>query len=85
MSGLYFLQSIGLIVLAAAAVSLVGRKLQVPSIVSYLVAGLILGPVLGLLTPEAVDAGVDAASGGATLERISEIGIVLLLFLVGLE
>jgi Kef-type K+ transport system membrane component KefB len=84
-SGLYFLQSIGLIVLAAAAVSLIGRKLQVPSIVSYLVAGLILGPVLGLLTPGAMDGSADAASGGATLERISEIGIVLLLFLVGLE
>jgi Kef-type K+ transport system membrane component KefB len=83
-TGALFLESMGLIIVAAAVVSLIGRRLQIPSIVSYLVAGLILGPVLGLLTvaEETAEAGASAASSLAT---ISEIGIVLLLFLVGLE
>ena len=70
----------GLIVVAAAAVMLIGRSLRVPSIVSYMLAGLLIGPVLGLL-PSA-EAGTTAPE---ELSTISEIGIVLLLFLVGLE
>jgi Kef-type K+ transport system membrane component KefB len=60
-------------VIAAAAVVLVARAARVPSIVAYLLAGLIIGPATGLL--EATDA----------TEMIAEAGIVLLLFLVGLE
>ncbi len=70
----------GLIVVAAAAVMLIGRTARIPSIVSYMLAGLLIGPVLGLL-PSA-EAG---ASAPEELSTISEIGIVLLLFLVGLE
>jgi Kef-type K+ transport system membrane component KefB len=75
-----FLESLGLIVIAAMAAMLVGRKLQVPSIVSYLIAGLILGPLFGWLSLTET-----AASQEFGLAEISEIGIVLLLFLVGLE
>lgn len=75
-----FMRSLGIVVIAAAVVSLLGRKLNAPSIVSYIVAGLVLGPVLGVLTP-----GEGVGSGMGDLELISEIGIVLLLFLVGLE
>lgn len=77
-----FMRSLGIVVIAAAVVSLIGRKLNAPSIVSYIVAGLVLGPVLGVLTP---GDGVGVGSGMGDLELISEIGIVLLLFLVGLE
>lgn len=79
MSDTAFLQSLGLIVIAAAVVSLIGRKFSVPSIVSYILAGLVLGPILGVIAP-----GADGAPT-SDLETISEIGIVLLLFLVGLE
>jgi predicted Kef-type K+ transport protein len=48
-------------------------KLRVPSIVAYLAAGLLLGPLTGLITV------------GDDIHLISEVGIALLLFLVGLE
>ena len=67
------LQNLGAILLAGTAVALLARALRVPTIVAYIVAGLGLGPAFGVVqvTP--------------TTELISEAGIILLLFLVGLE
>lgn len=59
--------------IAAAAFALAARGVRLPAIVAYLVAGLFLGPMTGMVE----------LSEGLTL--ISESGIVLLLFLVGLE
>jgi len=67
------LQSLGLIIVGALICVFILRQLKVPNIVSYIIAGLLLGPALGLL---------DVTE---TLEIIAEFGIVLLLFLVGLE
>lgn len=59
--------------MAAAGLALAARPARIPTIVAYIVAGLLLGPVTGLLeVHEAV-------------ELTSELGIALLLFLVGLE
>lgn len=66
-------RSLGLIVAAAAVCAALGRVLRLPTIVAYLGAGLVLGPALGWVEPS------------HALEVISELGIVLLLFLVGLE
>ena len=63
----------GWIIVASAACGLLARFVKLPPIVAYLLAGLLLGPVLGVVTPS------------AALKSISEVGIVLLLFLVGLE
>jgi Kef-type K+ transport system membrane component KefB len=60
-------------VVAAAAFVLVARVARVPSIVAFILAGLVLGPVTGILELT------------GAIEIISEVGIVLLLFLVGLE
>lgn len=68
-----FLLSLGWIVLAGAAFLLVARWLRLPSIIAYLLAGLALGPFLGLV------------ENSPSLHEVSELGIVLLLFLVGLE
>lgn len=68
-----FLQNLGLIIVAAALFSLLGRRARVPSIVAFLVAGLVLGPVSGLI------------GASDALKMLTESGIVLLLFLVGLE
>jgi Kef-type K+ transport system membrane component KefB len=67
------LREIGLIVVVAALAALAARRLRVPSIVAYMLAGIVLGPLTGLvgLTPE--------------VELVSEAGIALLLFLVGLD
>jgi Kef-type K+ transport system membrane component KefB len=67
------LQSLGFIVIAAAAFVLLARPAKIPTIVAYIVAGLLLGPITGVL------AMTDA------IHLISEVGIALLLFLVGLE
>ncbi|MBM3883534.1 MAG: cation:proton antiporter [Verrucomicrobia bacterium] len=68
-----FLRNLGLILIVAAVCSFCLRWLRLPSIVAYLFGGLILGPGTGWVE----------LSG--SLELISEVGIVLLLFLVGLE
>lgn len=68
-----FLRDLGLIIVAGAACAVLARRVQMPSIVACLIAGLMLGPWTGA---------VRVTDG---LELISHTGIALLLFLVGLE
>jgi glutathione-regulated potassium-efflux system protein KefB len=66
---------LALVLLAAAVVSVpIARALRLSAIVAYLAAGVVIGPhALGLITaPE-------------TIVAVAELGVVLLLFLVGLE
>jgi Kef-type K+ transport system membrane component KefB len=76
--------SVGLMIVAATVMMFVSRRLRIPSIVVYIITGLLLGPMgLNLL---AIPLGPDAHSGSEQAVIIAaEIGIVLLLFLVGLE
>ena len=67
------LEELGLVIGGAALLLFVARALRLPSILAYLVAGLLLGPALGLLTIS------------HSVEVFSELGVSLLLFLVGLE
>jgi Kef-type K+ transport system membrane component KefB len=67
------LRDLGYAMLTAALFVLVARALRMPAIMAYLLAGLTLGPLTGLLVVS------------PSLERFSEVGIALLLFLVGLE
>ena len=71
-------------IVAAAAVVLLARVLRMPTIVAYILAGLVLGPVSGLLVMTA-DWGDEAVGVEHAIEIIAEVGIALLLFLVGLE
>ena len=73
MTDLQLIADLGIILTAAALLLLAARPLRVPSIVAYIVAGLVLGPATGLI------------HASETVELISEVGIALLLFLVGLE
>lgn len=68
-----FLRSFGIIVIAAAAFVMAGRLVRMPAIVVYLLAGLVVGPLLGIV------------GMSSELQLVSETGIALLLFLVGLE
>ncbi len=67
------LLDLGLILAAAAAVGLLARAVHVPLIIAYMVAGLVLGPLTGWVHET------------ESLELVSEVGVALLLFLVGLE
>lgn len=68
-----FFRSLGIIVVASALMVMAGRLVRMPAIVVYLLAGVVIGPMFGWVE-------MDPALG-----LISEAGIALLLFLVGLE
>lgn len=72
------LQMIGIVTVTAMLAVLIARCVQVPAVVAYLVTGLLLGPVLHVLPAVHSEASDD-------IEVLAELGIVLLLFLVGLE
>jgi Kef-type K+ transport system membrane component KefB len=73
MAGIGFLQSLGIIAISAAVMVMAGRMLRMPAIAVYMLCGILIGPVLGWV-------GVEQG-----LDLVSEMGIALLLFLVGLE
>jgi monovalent cation:proton antiporter-2 (CPA2) family protein len=64
-----------LLLLAVAVISVpLGRLLRLSPIVAYLAAGVVVGPF-----------GLALVSERATIAAVSELGVVLLLFLIGLE
>jgi len=69
------LASIGLAVTAAAVLAFVANWLRQPLILAYLLAGVVIGPELGFGWVH------DAHS----IHTVSEIGLILLLFIIGLE
>src|SRR5919204_111673 len=69
------LAAIALSVIAAAALALVARTLRQPLILGYILGGVVLGRHLGL----------GVVSDEASIEVISEIGLIFLLFIIGLE
>lgn len=73
MNDVSVLLELGIVVVGATGLIAVGRRLGIPPILAYMLAGLTLGPVAGLLTVT------------ESVELFSEIGVALLLFLVGLE
>ncbi len=61
--------------LTAAVVAVpVAKRLGLGSVLGYLIAGIVIGPVLGLVGAETQD-----------LQHFAEFGVVMMLFLVGLE
>ncbi|MBN2569609.1 MAG: cation:proton antiporter [Deltaproteobacteria bacterium] len=69
------LPEIGVSIIAATALGFVFQLFRQPIILGYLVAGTLVGPEIGLKLV------VEPAS----IEVISEIGLILLLFIIGLE
>lgn len=69
----YFLYAFIYLVAAVIAVPL-AKRLGLGSVMGYLIAGLIIGPVFGLVGDETT-----------TIQHFAEFGVVMMLFLVGLE
>lgn len=67
------LLDIGLIMIFATIAGIIARFFKQPLIPAYIIAGIILGPVLGLITDQ------------ETITLLAEIGIAFLLFIVGME
>ena len=69
----YFVQAF--IYLCAAVIAVpIAKRLGLGSVLGYLIAGVIIGPALGLVGQETV-----------TIQHFAEFGVVMMLFLVGLE
>jgi CPA2 family monovalent cation:H+ antiporter-2 len=70
-----FLTTFALILCAAAITTVVFHRLKQPVILGYLLAGLLVGPhIMTVMTAD-----------HATTETLAEIGVILLLFAIGLE
>jgi Kef-type K+ transport system membrane component KefB len=67
------LNELGVLVVGATIISLIVRFFRGPSIIAFVLTGLVVGPATGLLKT------------GESIHLIAEFGIVLLLFIVGLE
>ena len=73
------LLSVFVIFVAAQVGAEIAQRLKLPGVVGEIVAGCLIGPsVLGWL-------GSDQIAQGTPLDVLSEVGVVLLLFAVGLE
>ena len=68
------LAQVGLAIVLAATLAYIAKLLRQPVILGYIAAGVLAGPAQGFgwLTPEAI-------------EPISQLGLILLLFMIGLE
>lgn len=70
------IKDLALILIAAAAVTLLFRKIKQPLVLGYIIAGFLVGPSLSL-TPTVVDT--------ENIETLAHIGVIFLLFSLGLE
>ncbi|MEK9672736.1 MAG: cation:proton antiporter [Rhodospirillaceae bacterium] len=68
------LMGIAIVVLAALLCGIFMNRVRQPAIVGYILAGVILGP-----------AGLRVVQGRGAIELLAEMGVLLLLFLIGLE
>ncbi|MBX2986953.1 MAG: cation:proton antiporter [Bdellovibrionaceae bacterium] len=70
------IQDLAVILVTAAIVTLIFRRLRQPVVLGYLMAGVLIGPHTGLL-PQVTDR--------AGLQTWAEIGVIIFLFTLGLE
>jgi Kef-type K+ transport system membrane component KefB len=68
-----FIANLGMIIVVGVLFALIARRIKMPTIAAYLLAGVVLGPATGMIELT------------TAVELISKVGIALLLFLVGLE
>lgn len=79
------LLQVGVIIGVSQVFSRLGRRLRQPSVVSEILAGVALGPsLLGALSPSA-SAYLFPPASLAGLEAVAQLGLILFMFLVGLE
>ena len=67
-------RDIGLCIVFAGLLAIVFVRLKIPEIAAYLVAGVLVGPI-----------GTQIVTDPGNIETISELGLILLLYLIGLE
>ncbi len=81
---LFLVQAV-LIIAASRTIGVMTRRARQPMVIAEIVAGILLGPsLLGWLWPD-LEATLFPASGMPLLSLLSQIGLILFMFLVGLE
>jgi Kef-type K+ transport system membrane component KefB len=79
------LLQLSVILIAAKSISGLFLKIGQPSVIGEMVAGIILGPsLLGMLFPKASSFLFPVSSMG-TLRSISQIGVILFMFIIGMD
>ncbi len=73
--GMSLVSAIGLAIIAATTVMVVFNWLRLPALLGYIVAGLLLGAFAAPVLGHSIE----------TMEHISHLGLVFLLFIIGLE
>ncbi len=71
----HILSDVGLAILVASALAFLARAARQPLILAYVATGVVLGPSVGFGVIEAPE----------SVEAISSLGLILLLYLIGLE
>jgi len=71
-----FVRDFAIIMIVASAMALISHRLKQPMVIAYIAAGMIIGPY----TPP-----FSLISQVETLQLFAEIGVILLLFVVGME
>ena len=69
-----FLQDLAVVMIAAGIVTVLFQRLKQPVVLGYIVAGILIGPYLFKLV-----------SGEDAIESLAELGMVFLMFSLGLE
>lgn len=73
------------IIALSRLLAVVMKKLGQPAVIAEVLAGILLGPsLLGLIAPQVMDTVFPASSMGL-LKMFSQVGLILFMFLVGLE
>jgi len=67
-------ESLAVVIGVATLLGILAQKTRQPKVVAYIIAGLLIGPV-----------GFDVVESGSMISLFSELGLVFLLFLIGLE
>ncbi len=70
----HIIKDLAILLLVSLPINILFHKIRLPSIMGFLVAGVIIGPS-GLQLIDAVE----------SVEKLAEIGVILLLFVIGLE
>src|SRR5689334_17362535 len=79
------LVQIGVVLVTARVVGLLFRKIRQPQVIGELVAGIMLGPsLLGWLAPN-ISASLFPQGSLGFLNALSQVGLLVFMFLVGLE
>lgn len=70
----YLIEDLAVLLLVSLPIGLLFHKIKLPSIMGYLIAGVLIGPY-----------GLQLISDVPSVKALAEIGVILLLFVIGLE